>query len=368
MLKAAGVEPFRHLNVHGYWNMDQAKISKSLGNVVRPQDLTNRFGPDAVRYFFLREMVFGLDAQFSEEALIQRINADLANNLGNCVSRSLTLIEKFHQGTIPFAENGGPDEEILKEINRRTWETVRVETPKLAFHKALMALWEYVDALNKYIDTQAPWALAKDPARRPRLLTVLNALGETLYQLALLLRPFLPRTSDRILEQLGEEEKDFPSRWPEEPSWGGQVGGKKIRKGPALFPRIETDKKKERVLVKGPKGEPAPSPSLTLLPIEEFQKWDLRVAKILSAERVPKSDKLIKLEVDLGEKRTVVAGIGKDYSPESLIGKSVVVVANLEPATLMGVESRAMLLAARDEKGLHLIIPEVETRPGAPVK
>lgn len=368
MLKAAGVEPFRHLNVHGYWNMDQAKISKSLGNVIRPQDLTARFGPDAVRYFFLREMVFGLDAQFSEEALIQRINADLANNLGNCVSRSLTLIEKFHQGTIPPAEADGPAEEALKEVHRRAWEAVRIETERLAFHKALMGLWEYVDTLNKYIDTQAPWALAKDPEQRPRLRTVLNALGETLYQFALLLRPFLPQTSDRIFYQLGLEEKEFPSRWPEGPVWGGKVAGRKVRKGSALFPRIETDKKKEGPSGKGPKTPPAPAQESALLPIDEFQKWDVRVARVLSAERVPKSDKLIKLEVDVGEKRTVVAGIGKDYAPEALVGRSIVVVTNLEPVRLMGVESQAMLLAARDEKGLRLIIPEGEIRPGSKVK
>ncbi|MBA4394435.1 MAG: methionine--tRNA ligase [Desulfobacca sp.] len=365
MLKAAGISPYQHLNVHGYWNIDQAKISKTLGNVIRPKHLIDRFGTDAVRYFFLREMVFGLDAHFSEEAMIQRINADLANNLGNCFSRSLTMIEKYCQGTVPKPEEMGPAEEGLKAHVLQVQETVKLEVERLAFHKALMALWELIDEVNKYIDTQAPWALAKDPGKKPRLMTVLYTLAETLRQIALLLFPFMPQTSAQMHRQLGIKDMSEIPNWTEAMTWGGFVSGTSIQKGPALFPRIETEKTKVPPASKSPKE---PAPSSPALSFEDFQKLDLRVAKVLSAERVPKSKKLLKVEVDLGERRTLVAGIGEDYTPEALIGKEIVVVANLLPTKLMGVESQAMLLAARDEKGLKLIVPEGEILPGTRVK
>ncbi|HMK65314.1 MAG TPA: methionine--tRNA ligase [Thermodesulfobacteriota bacterium] len=367
MLKAAGIEPYQHLNVHGYWNMDQAKISKSLGNVIRPKDLVARFGADGVRYFFLREMVFGLDAHFSEEAMIQRINADLANNLGNCFSRSLTMIEKYAKGKIPGAENFGSIEAALKEKTLQVREMVGQEVPKLAFHKALMTIWELVDDLNKYIDTQAPWALAKDPEKAPRLMTVLYTLAEVLRHIALLLYPFMPKTSKVMIEQLGLNILESAPQWEKENIWGKTVPGTSVRKGPALFPRIETGKPKAAASPDPAPAAPA-SPQISRISFEDFQKVDLRVARIIKAERVPKSKKLIKLEVDLGETRTVVAGIGQDYLPEELVGKEIIVVANLEPTKLMGVESQGMLLAARDDKGLKLLAPEGEIQPGTKVK
>jgi methionyl-tRNA synthetase len=366
MLKAAGIEPYQHLNVHGYWNMDQTKISKSLGNIIRPKDLVARFGTDGVRYFFLREMVFGLDAHFSEEAMIQRINADLANNLGNCFSRSLTMIEKYAQGKVPPAEEIGAVEEVLKEKTVQVREIVGQEVLKLAFHKALMAIWELIDEINKYIDTQAPWALAKDPGKSPRLMTVLYTLAEILRQVALLLYPFMPRTSRGMIQQLGLGELKSAPIWDEQVIWGAMPPGTLVRKGSSLFPRIEVEKSKAASPVQS--SVKAPALQGARISFEDFQRCELRVARILKAERIPKSKKLVKLEVDLGELRTVVAGIGEDYLPEQMIGKEIVVVANLEPTKLMGVESQGMLLAARDEQGLKLIVPEGEIQPGTKVK
>ncbi len=245
-------------------------------------------------------------------------------------------------------------------------ETVKLETQRLVFHKALMSLWELIDELNKYIDTQAPWALAKDPEKKPRLMTVLYTLAETLRQISLLLFPFMPQTSIQMRQQLGMGIKEGAPIWSETMTWGSFPSGTQIRKGPALFPRIEKGITKMNSITQNQKA--ALVSSLTALPFEEFQKWDLRVAKVLKAERVPKSKKLLKIEIDLGEKRTLVAGIGQDYTPEGLTGKEIVVVANLEPTKLMGVESQAMLLAARDEKGLKLIVPDGEILPGTKVK
>ena len=373
MLKAAGIEPYRHLNVHGYWNLEQSKISKSLGNVIRPRALKEKYGVDAVRYFFLREMVFGLDAHFSEESLVQRINADLANNLGNCFSRTLTMITKYAGGLVPVPGEAGESEEALQGLLSRSAGDVRQEVKKFAFHKALMSLWEVIDGANKYIDTQAPWALAKDPGQADRLQTVLYTLAEILRQVAVLLFPFMPQTAGQMLARLGLPAAAEALNWDQALFWGGLPPGSPVEIGPALFPRIEVRKEAPSASPLPKKQLEAAAPAPTLppaagLPIEAFQQWDLRVARVLSAERVPKSKKLIRMEIDLGEKRQLVAGIGQDYAPEEMIGKSIVVVANLQPTKLMGIESQAMLLAANDGEHLKIVVPEGEVLSGAKVK
>jgi methionyl-tRNA synthetase len=350
MLKAAGIEPYRHLNVHGYWNVDQSKMSKSLGNVVKPLDLKDKYGLDPFRYFLLRDMVFGLDSSFSEEAFVQRINSDLANDLGNLVSRTMTMAVKYGDGRVP-------DPRIAVDADRLLWETavktaadVEAGFAELALHKALIAIWEFINVTNKYIVEREPWVLAKDPANRGRLETIIYNLLEALRITAVLISPFMPGSATRIMDQLGIADaagQTFESLR----TWGGLKAGNTLKRGEPLFPRVEiktAEAKPEAV-----KTEVSPiKPEISY---EEFEKVDLRAAKVITAERVPKSNKLLKLTVEIDGERQIVAGMGKDYTPEEIVGKTIVVVANLKPAKLMGVESRGMLLAADAGTGVGVL-------------
>jgi methionyl-tRNA synthetase len=361
MLKAAGIPVYQHLNVHGYWNVDEKKMSKSRGTVVRPLDLLPVYGLDAFRYFLMREMVFGLDANFNEEALIDRINADLANDLGNLVSRLLTMVHRYCGGKVPQAGAAEEEDTRLKEAACRLPSSYVTHMEALRFHVALMEIWEVINHVNRYLDQSAPWALAKDPSKRPRLDAVLLYALETLKIVTVLLSPFIPDASLDILGRIGVDLPVSGLRMDEDTAWGTLRPGTATRRGDALFPRIEERRDQE-------KGAPAAAPAKPLLSVEEFARVDLRVAEIVSAESIPGSDKLLKLEVDLGERRTVVAGIAMHYRPEELVGRQVVVVANLKPATLRGVRSEGMLLAAGDRKELVLVGPERKVTPGSVVK
>jgi len=359
MLKSAGIPLYHHLNVHGYWIVSESKMSKSRGNIVKPLDLKDKYGLDAFRYFLLREMVFGLDSNFSETALINRINADLANDLGNLLSRTLAMVERFRGGIVP--RSGVPEEKDL-ELKNSALKSARDAEPvmaELGFHKLLMSIWELINLANKYIDGMAPWALAKDPQKAERLDTVLYHLLEVLRFVAVLISPFMPQAAEKIQAQMGIPDPADQNLGSLK-EWGRLKAGGQIRKGEALFPRVEEDKKREEGKME----------AANIITYDDFQKLDLRVAKVLAAENIKKSDKLLKLRVDIGEERTLVAGIARAYKPEDLVGKTIIIVANLQPTKLMGVESQGMLLAAdgADGAGVVLATFDKEAKVGSKVR
>jgi len=365
MLKAAGIPLYRRLNVHGYWSLGGSKMSKSIGNVVEAFQLTDKYGHDAFRYFLLREMNFGLDASFSEEALVERLNADLANDLGNLVSRATTLIA----ASGPIARVTAPVETADREIAEAAATaraTVEQTMRDFAFQKALAGLWAFIGTVNRYVDASAPWALAKDPARRPRLERVLCTLADSLGFLGVMLDPFLPDAARKVREALGRGET---------PALDAAVMGQldtvpRVSRVSGLFPRVDT---KASHPGPQPKGERAAQGEGETgggkIPITDFQKVELRVAEVLAAERLPKSKKLLKLTIQVGEEtRTLVAGVAEHYDPASLVGRKVVIVANLQPATLMGVESNGMVLAASHEDTVSLLTLDKDVPSGSRVK
>ena len=359
MLKAAGIPLYRHLNVHGYWRIGGGKMSKSVGNVVEALALADKYGNDAFRYFVMREMVFGLDADFSEEAFVARLNADLANDLGNLASRASTLIVNFAGGVVPPASAMGAEEQVVARAFERAVTDARAAMEEYAFQRALSAIWEFIAVVNRYVDASAPWELKKDPAKQPRLHAVLYTLAESLRGLGLVLAPFVPDAAAKIRAALGQTGEPSLA----EAVWGRMQAGTRVQKIAALFPRVE-DKKPAAAPTAAQAGDGG-----ARISIDEFQKIDLRVAQVLAAEAVPKSKKLLKLRVSLGtEERTVLAGIAEHYTPADLVGKKVVVVANLQPAKLMGIESQGMVLAGEGGQGLGVIMPDRDLPPGSKVK
>ncbi len=379
MMKAAGIPLFKSLNVHGFWNMGDSKMSKSLGNVANPLSLKEKYGVDAYRFFLIRDMVFGLDSNFSEEAIVQRINSDLANDLGNLFSRVIAMSLKYFDGTVPAWDDDEDKAHSLslavdaEEAIRDYLESMEV----FAFHKGLAAVFKFIGRMNKYVDETAPWDLAKDKKLEPRLKTVMYNLLEGLRIVAGLISPVMPDTSKTMLKHLGFDDSALEITLADLQSWKSLKPGSPLSKVKALFPRIDVKSAKEPASETPSAAAPVESvPSALKTPLkpeitfEDFSKIDLRTAKVIKAEAIPKADKLLKVTVDMGEgvERTLVAGISKFYTPEDLLGKQVIIVANLKPAKLMGQLSHGMILAATDDDGLCTATFDRDFTPGSQVK
>lgn len=368
---------------HGFIMMKDGKMSKSKGNVIYPEMLIERYGLDATRYFLLRELPFGSDGVFSPESFIERTNFDLANDLGNLLNRTISMINKYYDGIIP-SENLQSTEfdTALKEQA----ESVRIKyeesMEKMQFSVVLADLWTLVSRTNKYIDETQPWVLAKEEADKPKLGSVMRNLAESLHQIAVMLQPFMTTTPKRMMEQLGLDDKFLA--WDTIETFGNTIPAniKVVEKGIPIFPRLENEveiayiREEMRGSVKTSQEEEVKSetksdgnPEIPEITIDDFMKIDLRVATVTACETVPKADKLLKLQVDLGyEQRQVVSGIAKFYSPDELVGQKVIVVANLKPVKLRGELSQGMILAGEKDGILKLASVDSKLENGAKVK
>jgi len=351
---------------HGWWLKDETKMSKSKGNVLDPYLILDTFGPDPLRYFLLREIPIGLDGNFSHEGFVHRINSDLANDLGNLVQRTLTMIQNYFKGKIEETDKEEKgDKEIRLEFDNLKKKVVKF-SEEYALNKALEEIWAYISSVNKYLAVNEPWKLAKDQSQRKRLGRILYQAAAALRGISHLLFPYMPGSAEKIWGYLGEEKP------LQEESFSGLKFenlklGQKIKKPKPLFPRIAL-----KDFLKEEEKKPSPAKKeekMEHITFDEFKRMDLRVGEILKAERVEGTDKLLKLEVDIGtEKRTMVAGVADVYSPDDLEGKKVVVIVNLKPAVIRGIESQGMLLAAEVEGKATIPFFDKDILTGAKVR
>ncbi len=366
MLMALDLPLPKQVYGHGWLLLDGGKMSKSKGNVVDPVKLVEKYGVDAIRYFLMREMPFGADGVFNNEALINRINSDLANDLGNLVSRTVSMVEKYFGGTVSNKAVSDSFDEELIALAKETPKKVEELMDAYQFSNALAEIWKLISRTNKYIDETTPWALAKDEDKKDRLETVMYNLCEAIRIAAELIAPVMTRTTPAILEQIGAEAKG----WAGASTWGAQDSFT-VKKGEVLFPRIDVEAElkaieEEAAKANAPKIEkPEGKEEIT---IDDFFKAELRVAQVVECEKIKKAKKLLKLQLDLGyEKRQVVSGIALHYEPQDLIGKKVVVVANLKPVKLCGEDSYGMILCASNDNQLSIVSPSEDMQLGSEV-
>ena len=349
---------------HGWLIIDGGKMSKSKGNVVDPKVLVDRYGVDAIRYFLLREIAFGQDGNFTNEALIQRINSDLANDLGNLVSRTVGMIEKYFDGKVPADREETEFDASLKDTAKAVTEKVDTLLDKMLFSDALTEIWTLIRRSNKYVDETQPWVLAKDDSQKAKLANVLYNLSEAIRIVSVLIQPFMPNTPKLIWKQLGVSEGEATT-WDSAKTWGVLPADTVYTKGDVIFPRIDMKKElaeleaamkaaqaasvanQEKKAEEEQKEEPVPE-----ITIDDFDKIKLKVGTVIASEKMPGSKKLLKNQIKIGnETRQILSGISPNYTPEEMVGKKVIVLTNLPPRKMMGEMSYGMILVAEDENG-----------------
>ena len=363
MLMSAGIKLPDTVAAHGWWTVEGEKMSKSLGNVVNPEEEIEKYGLDAFRYYLMREATFGQDADYSKKAMIQRINSDLANDLGNLLNRTIGMQKKYFNSEVILNEVEDKYDIEVKELWKKTLTDVDIHMNEFQFSEALKDIWKFIGKMNKYIDECEPWNLAKDEKNVDRLSTVMYNLVDSLYKISLLISPFMPDTAEKMVEQLGLKVDFGTLKLKDIEKWGSYPVGNKLNEAVPLFPRIEieTEEKKEyneNLHIENP------------ITINDFGKVDIKVVEILKADKVKNADKLLKFIVNTGtEKRQIISGIAKWYPDEKeLVGKKVMAVLNLEPVTLKGEISQGMLLTAAEKKKIRLIEIPDEVKIGTSIK